>query len=317
METPKESPVQPKVVFKPASKKQGSKKGLVIFVILLLLSANGLLLWQFFNKNSELSALTLSSKELEKEKTDLSAELAIVKGDIEKAKGENANLQSQLSSKDAEIQEMTAKIEKLIKSGDAAQLASARRQLADLRELSKTYLVQIDSLRTLNQNLNNQNETLNTDLTSTKAKIDTLSVTNVTLSNKVAVGSILKADKIKITGVKFKSSGKEYETPKASSVQKIKSCFTVQENRVVDGGPLDVYIRVIGPDGAVLSTTSETFMYNGQATIYTTKQEIQYNNANADLCVYWAKGSEYPKGNYNVEIYAGGNQIGTSKLALK
>ncbi|MBK7684156.1 MAG: hypothetical protein IPJ26_17630 [Bacteroidetes bacterium] len=61
------------------------------------------------------------------------------------------------------------------------------------------------------------------------------------------------------------------------------------ENLVVEKGPKDIFVRVISPDGAVMSTTSETFIYNGQATLYTTKESIMYENRNTELCVYWEK----------------------------
>ena len=74
---------------------------------------------------------------------------------------------------------------------------------------------------------------------------------------------------------------------------------------------------MLSPDGAVMSTSSETFMYNSQATLYTTKESIMYENRNTDLCVYWEKGSSYNPGKYTIELYCEGNHIGITSLELK
>lgn len=298
-------------------KKEGSKRGLVMIIIVLLLATNGLLLWQFFNKNSEITSLTKTKEELTTEKAKLTADIEKARAELQKLMAENSSMKDQLSAKDAELQEALAKIDKLIRSGDAAQLRRAKGELAALREKLKTYEFTIDSLNKVNLALNQQNQTLTTDLGQQKMVNDTLSQSNVKLANKVAIGSVLKADKVTAIGVKFKSSGKELPTTKAKSVQKMKTCFTIQENRVVDAGNVELYIRILGHDGSCLATGTETFMYNGQPTIYTVKQEMMYENKNTDLCVYWAKGSEFAKGTYTIEIYANGNQIGTGKTILK
>ena len=109
----------------------------------------------------------------------------------------------------------------------------------------------------------------------------------------------------------------EMETSKSKSTQKIKTCFTILENLVVDKGPRDIYVRVLSPDGAVMSTSQETFDVNGQATLYTTKESIIYENRNTDLCVYWDKGGKYTPGRYNIELYCDGSPIGATSLTLK
>ena len=133
----------------------------------------------------------------------------------------------------------------------------------------------------------------------------------------MALGSILRADGIVVTGVKFKSSGKEVIEKKAKNVQKLKICFTVLENLVVDKGLKNIYLRVLGPDKSVLSTSSGTFSFNGQQLPYTLKQEVNYENKKTEQCPYWEKGSAFVKGKYSVEIYTEGNKIGASEFELK
>jgi predicted nuclease with TOPRIM domain len=260
-------------------KDQDSKKVIVIIVITILLGVNALLLWQFFDKKTHLEQVSRELDTTMAEKESLSAELQRVKTEYEKLNQENASLQNQLSAKDEEIRLKIAQIQKLINTGDAAQLKKAKEELNSLRLLNQNFIAQIDSLNTSNKILSEQNFSLNQNLSSANTKVSSLTQENSVLSNKVAIASVLKTTNLKALGVRYKNSGKETETNRSKSTDRIKTCFTIMENLVVEKGPKDIFVRVISPDGAVMSTTSETFIFNGQATLYTTKESIMYEIA--------------------------------------
>lgn len=298
-------------------KDQDSKKVIVIIVISILLGVNALLLWQFFDKKTHLEQVSRELDTTMAEKESLSAELQRVKTEYEKLNQENAGLQNQLSAKDEEIRLKIAQIQKLINSGDATQLKKAKEELSALKALNQSYVLQIDSLKTVNKLLSDENVSLNQNLSTVTTKVNSLTQENNVLANKVAIASVLKTENLKATGVRYKNNGKETESTKAKSTDRIKTCFTIQENLVVEKGPKDIFVRVLSPDGAVMSTSSETFIYNGQATLYTTKESIMYENRNTELCVYWEKGNTYNPGKYTIELYCEGNQIGVANLELK
>ena len=299
------------------NKEPNSKKTIVIIIISVLLGVNGLLLWQFFNKKTDLQQTTVELKNTAAEKEALNAELQKVKYEFDKLNQENAGLQNLLSSKDEEIRTKIAEIQRLINSGDAAQIKKATLEIANLKQLSQNYIAQIDSLKIANKDLSNQNDLLSQDLSSANSKVGSLIQENSTLSNKVAIASVLKTVNAITTGVKYKGSGKEIETTKAKQTDRIKTCFTIIGNQVADKGAKDIYLRVIGPDGTILSTSNETFMLKGQASIYTIRQTIFYENKSTDLCIYWEKGNAFNAGKYSTEIYCEGNQIGSASVILK
>jgi predicted nuclease with TOPRIM domain len=298
-------------------KEQDSKKVIVIIVISILLGVNGLLLWQFFDKKTHLEEVNMTLENTISEKESLSAELQRMKTEYEKVNQENSALQNQLSAKDEEIKSKIAQIERLIASGDATKLKQAKEELARLQLMNNSYIAQLDSLRLLNDSLFATNSNLNSNLKSEQGKVQNLTQENSLLANKVAIGAKLKAISLKSSGVKYKSNGKEVETSKASSVAKIRTCCTILENLVADAGSKYAYLRVLSPDGAVMSTSSETFLFNNQATLYTTRETFEYQNQETNLCVYWTKGSTYIKGKYIIEIYVDGSLIGSTNLTLK
>ncbi len=301
----------------PNDQESDSKKTIVIIVISILLAVNGLLLWQFFNKKKDLEQVSVTLKTALSEKESLSAELNQMKADYEKLSTENADLKNELSEKDKEIQSKIAEIEKLINSGDSSKLKKARNELRRLKEMNQTYIAQIDSINNINLELNVQNTDLNKSLVTEQGRVQKLTNENTLLANKVAVGATLFTTNMSAVGVKYKKSGKEVETKKASAVKKIKTCCTIMKNLVTNPGMKKAYLRVLSPDGAVMSTSSETFIYNNQATLYTFKDFFQYENDDTNICLYWSKGSQYGKGEYRIEIYCEGSLIGSSKLTLK
>lgn len=296
---------------------QGPKKGIVIIVITILLGTNGLLLWQFFDKKNHLDQANQTIVTTTAEKDALQLQLNQFKVEFEKLKTDNSTLQTQLTEKDEQIKAKVAEIQKLILLGGPAQIARAKAELAKLKEMNDVFTVQIDSLNKSNQKLLSENQDLNSTLTQEKSKNENLSAENNRLSSKVVAGSVLKAINVSTEGYRFKSNGSEVVTNKAKQVQKVKTRFTLSENHVIDNGSVDIYLRVLGPDGAVMSANTETFKGNSQDLTYTVKQTIDYNNSDTPVDVAWAKGSQFVKGKYNVEIYHAGNLIGKSLIDLK
>ena len=296
---------------------QGPKKGVVIIVIIILLGTNGLLLWQFFEKKGSLDIANQTIITTSAEKDALQIQLDQVKSEYEKMKADNTNLEDQLATKDLEIKAKVAEIQKLIAVGGPSQIARAKAELSKLKELNAVYVNQIDSLNIVNAKLQSENLNLNSNLSAEKSKVQNLSSENSKLAYRVAAGSILKTTNIVTEGLRYKSSGKEVITNKAKQVQRIRTKFIVGENRVVDRGPVDIYVRVLGPDGAAMSMTQETFITDGQALVYTSRETISYENTDLEVEAMWAKGSEFSKGKYNVELYHQGVLIGKSTIELK
>lgn len=298
-------------------KERDSKRTVVIVIILILLAANALLLWQFFEKKKHLEKVTRTLEITTSDKDQLAAELLNIRAEYEKINSENEDLKTQLVEKDAAIQQKMAQIQALINSGDTEKLRQARAELDVLRNMNQNYMAELETLKTTNKQLHEKNIQLSGNLTAEQSKVESLQKENSILSNKVAVGSVLKASDFSVKALRVKGSGKESETTKASRVDKFKISCIINENKVIDAGMHDIYVRVLSPDGAVMSTTQNTFNYNGQATLFTAREPVDYQNADTPFNLYWSKGSAYSKGIYKVELYCNGNMIGNSSIELK
>jgi len=296
---------------------QGPRKGIVIIVITILLGTNGLLLWQFFDKKNSLDLANQTIVTTTAEKDALQVQLNQFKAEYEKIKSENAGLQNQLSEKDEEINAKVAEIQKLIALGGPSQIAKAKAELAKLKEMNDIYSANIDSLKSVTVQLQQENQNLSTNLSQEMSKNENLSAENSRLYSKVTAGSVLKAEHIVTQGLRYRTSGKEILTVKAKQIQTIRTAFDLAENRVIDSGPVDLFIRVTGPDGMVMSADKETFKSNGKDLTFTLRQSVDYKNTVTPVQVMWAKGSEFVKGKYRIDIYHLGQVIGVSEIELK
>jgi len=100
----------------------------------------------------------------------------------------------------------------------------------------------------------------------------------------------------------------------------IKSCFKIRKNPIAKPGVRTLYMSVVGPDGKVLTgKSSGTVSVGGADTPYSVTREVDYQQNDTDVCVYYTanEGYEYQKGNYKILIYESGNQIGSSTFVLK
>jgi hypothetical protein len=297
--------------------KDTSKRTVFIVIIFILFATNLLLVWQYFEKKDSLAVVSESLKTTLMDKDQLNAELQKVKLEYEKINLANGDLQSLLSSKDEEIKSKISQIQKLISAGDDKSLEKAKMEIAELKAMNVRYSMEADSMKNANLQLANQNKNLNTNLTEVQSQVNSLTQQNVVLSNKVAVGSILRTRDLVATAVRTKRNGKELIVTKASSAEQIKIVFTILENLVVDKGNKEIFIRIVSPGGSVLATSQETFLVNGQASLYTQKEIVAYENKDTEVTTYYPKSIAFVKGKYDVEIYNNNNQIGQSSFILK
>ena len=297
--------------------KDTSKRTVFIVIIFILFATNLLLVWQYFEKKDSLAVVSESLKTTLMDKDQLNAELQKVKLEYEKINLANGDLQSLLSSKDEEIKSKISQIQKLISAGDETSLKKAKMEIAELKAMNVRYSMEADSMKSANKHLASQNQSLNTNLTEVQSQVNALTQQNIILSNKVAAGSILRTRDLVATAVRAKRNGKELIVTKASSAEQIKIVLTLLENLVVDKGNKEIFIRIVSPGGSVLATSQETFLVNGQPSLYTQKETVAYENKDTEITTYYPKVIAFVKGKYDVEVYNNNNQIGQSSFVLK
>lgn len=302
--------------------RKSSGKVYYIIIIVILLALNGLFIYNYFNTDKKLVQTEEKLFATDSAKAELEKLLGETQDQLDMYKGKNSELDAFLKEKNDSLQEYADRIDNLLRQGrlNKRQLEKAMEEIDQLRYYKRKYLNQIDSLSTQITLLKGENSTLRDNVDKEKRKNENLTMENVKLNNKVAIGSKLNAEQIFVTGVKTRSNGKERETNRASQLEKLKISFVIDENYVNDPGQKQIYLKVIGPDGATLyneSAGSGKFTFQGQESLYSTKQDLEFDQKSASMTLYWTKGSAFGKGEYKVELFADGFQIGSSSFELK
>ena len=297
------------------TEKKSGGKGLLIVLIILLFLGNLALGWLYYQEKQESHIVYVKLKDANAEKEYIQKQLDDMTEGYNALKTDNDTLSKKIEEQKAKIQQIKEEL-KHNKNVSYYQINQYKKELETMRKIMKSYIVQIDSLNTLNQNLIAENKQVKTYYKTEKNKNEELSKQNEDLSQKVDVAKEIRVFNLKVLGLNKKGK----PNTKARKIKKIQVCFVLGENKVVSSGTKTVYLRIARPDGSIISSSEyDLFDYQGNKIVYTDRREVEYNNKDTDVCVYWVNksGEELIPGTYYADIFVGGKNIGTTTFQLK
>ena len=287
---------------------QGTKKsnpvGMIVTSIILGVALVFLIYLYFDKKNKMIEMETV----LTQEKDSLANELRhmVVAYDTLKTTNDtlNAGLQKQ---KDKIVQLLS------INASNVQLVRKYKNEITTMREIMKSYIVQIDSLNTRNKMLTSENTEIKQQITEVRNTNTELSKVKEELSTKVEVASIIQAKNI--TAVSLNKKRKE--TTRIGNLDKLRMCFTLRENPLAKPGQKDVFMRVIRPDSLVVTTSPDNlFEFKGNKIIYSATRQVDYMNQDIEVCIFLDNKGDFIIGNYSVELYLDDNIIGRTNFML-
>jgi Tfp pilus assembly protein PilO len=294
-----------------AYQKQPDKKpstALVVLVIILGLAVI-ILGYKYYQESRQLGQTTEEKAILEDVKSDLEKQLRDMIVEYDSLKTNNDSVNNLL------VQEQD-KIKRLLRmqASDAEKIRKYREELETLRKVMRSYIVQIDSLNTKNRMLAEENIQVRQQLSTVESANVELSKEREILNTQVQLAKVLSAKNI--VAEPQNNGGKP--NSKVKKVAKIKVCFTVRENSVTEPGTKEIYLRIIRPDEVVLPAGSgETFEFKGEQVVYSASRQLEYENKDIDICIFWDKNADLIAGTYTIILYAEGYEIGSSTFTLK
>jgi hypothetical protein len=281
---------------------------LVAIVITLIVIAFVLAIKLYIN-TSQRNAIDEDRQYIKTEKVKLEGELSGLIKEYDSLKTNNDTINRQI------IQQQDY-IKKLLKidASSVTKIKMYQKELETLRKVMRSYIVQIDSLNTKNRELTNENIDVHQKLNTVNTNYEELSKKSEELSSTVKVAQKLTAKNIMVEG----NNKRSRETDRISRIDKIKVCCTVRENPVAIAGTKTIYLRISRPDDVILSSPEAgTFDFEGNAIAYSAKRDLDYENKDIDICIYWDNKEQLIPGTYIITLYAEGFEIGTATLILK
>jgi len=291
-----------------------SKVGVISLVVAILLALGlGYFVWQNMQLKTEIQKQEQTITTVQTEKEKLISNLDSLETEIKKQVAANEEMDSVLAERLQEIEQTRAELE--VAKADAALVAKYKKQIAVLRATAEQFIRENDMLKHKVDSLNFENNTK-------QQKIDTMTILDYQktqqiekLSEKVEIGSQLRISDIIAKG--YNKNGKV--ATKARRTAKIGVAGTLLKNNLAESGSKTLFIRVIAPNGTVLTASNANqFDFEGKTIMYTEKKELGYENEDVKFEIFYNAANEMLEvGTYQISIFCDGKEIGKSQLGLQ
>ena len=289
----------------------GNRKVIILFFGIVILFIASL----FFQQNRMEQQMQLKVQFIE-QKNMLRDELDDLIDEHDDLLDEYGDLNEQLHEKDSVIQHQIAEIRNLIRT--KSDLSEARRKIIALKDISKRYLANIDSLLFVTEVLVLEKDSVvkvNKDINWKNYK---LNKQNKKLTEKVSKGSVLEVFDMEVETIRYRSTGRELVTRYAKKVQKIRTCFSVAANPISDAENKTIYLQIIDKDGVLvvganeLTTTVADSIFN-----CTSSAEFEYKNSEMTHCFEWERVQVLLPGKYQINLIIEGDIAAQTNLKLR
>lgn len=289
-----------------------NKKIIIPLTLLILLLAGGMA-WLYINldkqkqANKEMAELAeLDKKEMENEYQQFANQYSEMKTQIN-----NDSIVAQLTQEQERTQRLLKELRDT-KSTDAREIARLKKELATVRAVLRSYVIEIDSLNRLNQNLTAENTRIRGQYEEASKQIEGLSSEKESLSEKVAIAAQLDAIGITMTGLDKRNKA----TNKVKKTRSLQVNFSLAKNVTAQSGMKTVYVRINTPTGALLGGAG-TFAYENKSLECSMKRTVEYGGNETPVTLFCNIDQALQGGTYRVSIFADGNMIGNKNFILE
>ncbi|MBE6255416.1 MAG: hypothetical protein E7105_07895 [Prevotella sp.] len=282
----------------------------LLAIVVILIGSMAYLIFSLSKSNEEnkqmLELVEMDKREMENEYERFAAQYNEMKTQVT-----NDSLMAQLEQEQQRTQELLEELRRT-KNNDAAEIARLKKELATMREVLKSFVAEIDSLNRLNTQLMGENEDLRQQQAVQAQQISSLSSEKASLSDKVEIASQLDATGIRVSALNKRGK----EAKKTKDVRKFQVSFNIARNVTAAAGNRSIYVRIIKPTGEVLEGGG-TFHFENRTLEYSIRKDIEYNGEETPVTVYWDVTEMLVAGQYRVQIFADGKNIGGGSISFE
>ena len=170
------------------------------------------------------------------------------------------------------------------RSWSLAKIKQYEKEVGTLRTIMRGYLHQIDSLNTLNKKLIDENVSYRKEITTAQMRAEMAEEKAQELNNKVRQGSVINARGIRMVALNARSK----EVSRIKNAERLRVDFTLTANALATPGEKTIYVRILSPDGYVLSSESvPTFEFEGERLSYSASRDVDYQNEDLNIGIFY------------------------------
>ncbi len=284
------------------------RNNLIIIMLAILLAVVVVVFIVQHNENKKvMMALTM-------EKESIQSELNTMKTSYDSIHTNNQELQSKLEGVQTKVKDLLLEVVQ-VKKVSFDQISQYRQEITTLRNIMKNYIVQVDSLNRRNQLLMAENVAVKQNYAQSESKNQQLEKEKEHLQEKIKVAAQLQANELIAVGINRR--GKEAES--ARRAEQIRVSFVLGKNVTAPRGNKVIYVRIQKPNQLLFQVSpDDVFQFEDLKIPYSAKREVTYEGNDLPVNIFWDnQGAEFMPGEYIVDVFADGNNIGTTKFVMK
>lgn len=299
------------------------QKKIILIVSAILLLAIGIVSVYVYNIKKSYEKETeefveIQKKAMEEELNSMQAEYEMQYNKLRISNGERVmtlnvdSLMNKLLSEKNKVDRLKEELQN-VKNSSAKKIASLSKEVGTLKTLLRSYIVQIDSLNTLNQKLVTENKEVKESFNQATQRNEMLKKEKESLQTQVSRAARLDASNISITCLD--NRGKK--TTKIYKTKKIMISFRIPKNVTAEVGNKTIYARLMDVnDNLLRGDNNGTFGFENKNIEYSIKKDIEYNGEDTDIFLYWDVNVSLLEGQYRLALFCDGNMIGQQKFNL-
>lgn len=284
-----------------------------VVAIVALLATNIYFYVQYKSTNEVVDEIT-------HEKISLQAEVDRIEIELNRLDAENMRLSGVLKSSRDSAHRVIADLRDKLNAQTISQeeIVEARQQIDELRAEVYQYAGEIEVLRRENTELLAEQGRLRQSVSDAELRADSLEEENFEMAEQLRVASALKVSNISVVGVRERSRGREEPETRTRRVDRLDINFTIADNPLASHGMVDVYVRIIDPNGNLRTPTGSDFFQSGTSRLqYTYKTTIEFSNDGKLYSLDWRDSQPFQKGTYTVLLYSDQGAMGRSSIVLR
>lgn len=290
--------------------KEKNRRNNIIVVILSVILVVVIVLF-FIQRSEHRSALT----GLKAEKDSIQSELAQIATSYDSLRTENDTINGQLFMAQEKVRDLMLEIEQT-KRVSVQKINEYQKQVNTMRGIMRDFVTQIDSLNRRNQELLEENTQVKEQYKQAEIKNEQLSQEKQKLEKNLQRAAQLEVRDLVAEGMNSRNK----ETKFANRTDKIRISFVLNSNITAKRGPKNIYVRIMRPDQLLLSKSpGDLFQFEDLKIQYSAMREVNYEGMDLPVAIYWDNAGESPLmiGTYTIDLFADGNNIGTTSIEFK
>lgn len=285
----------------------------IYIAVISVLSVFGVVLTYLFvaeKKNSAelVQEFEMNKSELENEYAEFAMKYSEIRTNLF-----NDSLSALLEKEQIKTQRLLEEL-RMVKSTNAAEIRRLKKELANLRQIMVGYINQIDSLNRLTVKQKQQIDEVTQKYNAATMQINSLSEEKQTLNKKVTLAAQLDATAISMIALNEKGK----IAKRLKSATKLQVNMLIAKNVTAENGERTIFVRISTPDSQLLTKNSNNvFQYEDKQIGYSVKRTIEYSGEEQNVTLYWDVEEYLPTGIYRVDVFEGGNLIGSKHVEIK